>query len=149
MKGKVKSILVVVVKRRDRADGLFAASLASVPLVYNPRNSNIFSSLVFGFHRYVFELENIVLEACNVSWLRVTREKINIYRLKEKMFIQNEQKTDHSSKLILKWNQSIIIKAHVVRTSLPFKELISNMLHKQLSSLVTTLLFRYRLNAHF
>lgn len=80
MKGKVKSILVVVVKRRDRADGLFAASLASVPLVYNPRNSNIFSSLVFGFHRYVFELENIVLEACNVSWLRVTREKINIYR---------------------------------------------------------------------
>ena len=37
----------------------------------------------------------ITTEARNVSWLRVTCEKMNIYRIKEKMFIQKRAKTDH------------------------------------------------------
>ena len=148
MKGKTKKkILVVKVKRSDGANGLFAASLASVPVVYNPRNSwssdtYIFSSLVFGFHRYVFEFKNIVLEARNVSWLWVTRKKINIYRIKGKLFIQKRAKNKPLFKTYSKM-KSVHIKVHVVRTTLPFEEWISDTLYKQLSSLVfTTLQFR-------
>lgn len=118
-----------------------------VPVVYNPRNSwssdtYIFSSLVFGFHRYVFEFENIVLEARNVSWLWVTRKKINIYRIKGKLFIQKRAKNKPLFKTYSKM-KSVHIKVHVVRTTLPFEEWISDTFHKQLSSLVfTTLQFR-------
>ena len=119
MKGKTKKkILVVNVKRSDRANGLFAASLASVPVVYNLRNSwssdtYIFSSLVFGF-----------------------------YRIKGKLFIQKRAKNKPLFKTYSKM-KSVHIKVHVVRTTLRFEEWISDTLHKQLSSLVfTTLQFR-------
>ena len=49
------------IKRRHRANDLFAASLASVPL--QSQTFLIFGNIfiiVFGFHCYIFELESIV-----------------------------------------------------------------------------------------
>ena len=61
---------------------------------------------------------------------------------KGKLFIQKRAKNKPLFKTYSKM-KSVHIKVHVVRTTLPFEEWISDTLHKQLSSLVfTTLQFR-------